>query len=146
MGTARWRVALMTTILAAVLVGAPRDSFALYSSGYCTSNVTCSNWNVGTSNGLIQHPEIVLIFWQDLAEQWANGNGGSPNPTQTQLVGSSLALINSPYYNALSYYGVAGGGYIARPEWRLKCRLLQARRQASQTRQRRAFRRPSSKA
>lgn len=110
------RIALVLAIILAIVAGAPRSASALYSPGYCTSNVTCqSNWSITPSNGAAQSPEIVLIFWQDSSEQWTLGNGGGSNPTETQLIGSSLALINSPYFNALDQYGASNGGFVARP-------------------------------
>ena len=107
---------LVPTVFAIILL------FACPVSAYSRSGtlgVTCNGVNGGTptvssSNGKVQHPEIVLIFWQDSpAEQWTNGNGGNGNPTMTQLVGDSLALANSSFYGTLVNY--SGSGLIAMP-------------------------------
>jgi hypothetical protein len=104
-------------LVASCLVTVAASAFFL--SG--TQGVTCNGVDGGTptisaGHGLIQHPEFVLIFWQDSGpsgNQWTNGNTGNGGPTMTQIVGDVLSLTNSPYFATLSNYG--GNGLIARP-------------------------------
>ncbi len=61
----------------------------------------------GGSNGAHQNPEIVISFW---GSAW---QGGAQSPSWSQLVGSSLSLVNGPYFSQLNEY--AGGGEIGLP-------------------------------
>jgi hypothetical protein len=88
---------------------------------YCATpsqNVTCprSMPYATTTNSRIQHPEVVLVFWQDrYLEQWT---GPSPrSPTMTQTIGKTLSLLDGAWAGMLAQYGTYGGatGYIGRP-------------------------------
>jgi hypothetical protein len=77
-------------------------------SNTCTDHVQLS-----TGNGLIQRPEIAVAFWGDSTSTW--DGTGTQVPTRTQLIGSALSIVNSPYYAALNQYGQSGGGMIDLP-------------------------------
>jgi hypothetical protein len=101
-----------------------RTAHAFSSKGVCPG-VTCTGGapQFGNSNGRVQHPEIVLIFWQDAGRggyQWT-GSGGLPGtnvPSQREVVAATLSLVNSPYAAAATQYGIRGGGTIS-PQWTL---------------------------
>lgn len=110
--------AALTAIVLSTFLVQERPAYGLLSSGVCTSQVTCApGWSVSTSNGKNQHPEFVIMFWQDPllvgGYQWNNGNGGSPNPTYSQVIASSLYLANSPFFAAATQY--EGSGIVTRP-------------------------------
>lgn len=115
------------TVLAAALASIPHLASAL-ETGLCTTGpyaVTC-DWctdpsschsarSIGTSsNGRVQHTEIVLLFWQDQSAagyQWEPWSPNANAPSQSQLIGGVLSLVNSPYYASLWQYGPV----VARP-------------------------------
>jgi len=62
----------------------------------------------------VQHPEIVLIFWEDEVSGpvWSQGHdkkGNPPSITYGQIVGSALSLVNTPFFASLSQYGTNVG-------------------------------------
>jgi hypothetical protein len=59
-----------------------RPSYAYKEVNPCSF---CSNPQLSQGNGLTQHPEVVLIFWQDSGtEQWSNNTN---SPTMSQYIG-----------------------------------------------------------
>ncbi len=104
-----------------VLVFAAVFLMAGPSWAYETTNpcgVTCTGPGYPTftyGNGpAVQHPELVLIFWQDSAsEQWTNN---SNSPTMSKWIGYVNQLVNSAYMAGIGQYA-ASGGYIGRPRF-----------------------------
>jgi hypothetical protein len=84
--------------------------------GIC-SNVTCQpGWSINPSNGIAEHAEVSLIFWQDAGYggyQWSTGNSGGIS--QSIFIGEAMSLLASPYFGSLNWYGTSGGGFIAKP-------------------------------
>jgi hypothetical protein len=74
----------------------------------------CSNPTLSQGNGKAQHPEVVLIFWQDSGTQQWSSNSNSP--TMSQYIGYLNQLVNSAYTAGLNQYA-GSGGFIARPRF-----------------------------
>ncbi len=60
------------------------------------------------------------MFWEDPllvgGYQWSvNNNGGAPNPTYSQVIATSLSLVDGPFFAATTQY--QGTGVIARPRF-----------------------------
>ena len=61
-------------------------------------------------NGLSEHPEFVLVFWESNIE-WINGTEAN---TRGMWIGSVLSLVNSPFYAQLTEYGGTEGMSLPR--------------------------------
>jgi hypothetical protein len=119
----RWVAGLATVAALAVSPRALALTTGLCTTGpyavscdWCPAGSSCASGKaVGTtSNGRVQHPELVMLFWQDKNNQgyqWETWSRFANTPTQSQLVGAALGLVNSPYYASLWQYG----GLYARP-------------------------------
>ncbi len=120
------------SFLAAAVVAAlaasssPAFAFRASNPSYCTDQVTCAGGepSVTSNNGHTQHPEVVILFWQDGAEapanerlQWETGNPISNDPTRSSLIGSTVSLMNTAYFASLQQYGIGGynPGFVGRP-------------------------------
>lgn len=87
----------------------------------CTSPGVTSNSPLTEA----QHPEIVLIFWEDSVSGpvWSQDHDNNNNPppvTYGQWIAWTLSLVNGPYFAGLSQYGSPGdltntGGGISPP-------------------------------
>ncbi len=118
-------------VSAAVLVAlsapaAPALAFKASHPSFCTNQVSCSGGepSVTSNNGHSQHPEVVLLFWQDGDNvpardgyQWDTGHLLSNDTTRSYLIGSSLSLLSSAYFASLQQYGIGGAfpGVVGRP-------------------------------
>ena len=111
-----------------VLVASSTPAFAFKASNppYCRNQVTCTNGrpSVTPNNGQTQHPEVVVMFWQDgdnvpvgRRDQWNTGNPLSNDPTRSYLIGSSVSLMNTAYFASLQQYGIGKNfpGFVGRP-------------------------------
>src|ERR1019366_524378 len=74
---------------------------------YC--NDLTHDWepSAGPGNGKIQHPELVLIFWQDTTNELWTYNTNSP--TMGQYIGWAKTLANSQWSSGFSQYGGSNG-------------------------------------
>jgi hypothetical protein len=90
---------------------------ALKSSTVCPpSGWTCGTLSMTSAHpNFYQHPEIVLIFWEDSSSGavWSR-NVGAPNPSYGGWIGYALSLVNTPFFAGLAQYG-GPSGEITRP-------------------------------
>jgi hypothetical protein len=105
-------------------VVASRDALALKKPPCHPPNDANDTWACGTlgmtkpAENLFQHPEIVLIFWEDSVSGpvWSQ-YAGAPSPSYGEWVGWTKSLVNTPYFAGLAQYGDYQGqsGQISRP-------------------------------
>ena len=119
---------LVAAAVLGALVASSTPAFAFKASNppYCTNQVTCANGrpSVTPNNGQTQHPEVVVMFWQDgdnvpvgRGDQWNTGNPLSNDPTRSSLIGSSVSPMNTAYFASLQQYGIGKNfpGFVGRP-------------------------------
>jgi len=121
------RLLVAASVLVALSASsAPAFAFRASNPSYCTSEVTCTGGtpNATSNNGHTQHPEVVILFWQDgsnvaagRGHQWETGNALSNDPTRSYLIGSSVSLMNTAYFGSLQQYGIGDyyPGFVGRP-------------------------------
>jgi hypothetical protein len=121
------RPLLAAAVVAALSApSAPAFAFRASNPSYCTNQVTCTGGepSATSNNGRTQHPEVVIMFWQDgsnlpdgQGSQWETGNSLSNDPTRSTLIGSSVSLVNTAYFASLQQYGIRAGfpGFVGRP-------------------------------
>ena len=121
------RLLLAAAVLATLSApSVPAFAFKASNPSYCTNQVTCTGGQpiMTSSNGTTQHPEVVILFWQDgddvpvgHGHQWETGNAISNDPSRSYLIGSSVSLMNTAYFASLQQYGFGGvyPGFVGRP-------------------------------